>query len=214
MLASQYLLQSTATIYEVYHANQFKTVGGLFPSHESSLIEAGVYQELLQLGGRQAQKDRRPIAAGTFNVDALSVEDIIEIRKTDEFLEYCKKLRLIARPAANDTFYDANQHLVDYIGSVYLPSITRRFPKAGFIQAITKMVGTVGGTALPVVVTLATSDDITVVSLTNRAMFVIICGAAGRIAGYYAPELVEFLRDWRRKKALRRYRKNNYTGLE
>ena len=128
ILAADYLLDAVSTLYEVYHANQYQTVGGLFPHHDRSLIDAGTYQALLRLRGASDLVERRtPLVAGTFNADLLSAQDIVDIRKSDQFLGYIAKLKELAPATPSVSFEDANQNLTRHIGEVYLPYITKSF---------------------------------------------------------------------------------------
>jgi hypothetical protein len=215
LVACQYLLSTTSTLYEAYHASQYQTVGGLFSAHDADLIDAGVYGELLNLAkSTDIAAVRMPLAAGTFDVSALSVQDVIDIRKSDQFHNYVRKLKRMSIPLPSQSFRDANAALFEGALTVYLRYITSKYPKSGTIQAITKAVGTVGGTALPIIASLHTIGPINTVWLAERPMLVAICGAAARVTGSYAGELAEFFARWRRRRTNRRHRKNNYVGLK
>lgn len=80
-----YLLWVASTAYELTHAAEFGTVGGLFSSHEPHLVTTGIFDHLndvvkYDFRGLQSNSD---FMGGVLDFSRLSVRDIVELRESE-----------------------------------------------------------------------------------------------------------------------------------
>lgn len=132
------ILTASSTVYQAVHAKHFGVAGGLFPLHDHPLIEAGLHDELSNLLDCGIQeREREPIAWGSLNVEELTAQQIVEMRRLDEFKRHCELLGQIRPPSREETFEQANPEFVSNIKN-YVEAIIRKLPKMGrFEESLT-----------------------------------------------------------------------------
>jgi len=187
LLECQSLLNSSSTIYQAYHAHQFATLGGLFPLHDRGLIAAGLYHYLTGVPSkviehrRKYRVKRAPILFGSLDVSDLTLEQITEIRRTEEFREYVALLSTWKNPEDGQTGYDANPAFVDHLKDKYLPMIMKRYPHAGRIERTVKGVATGAHTLLELANQASGFEGL---SVSDRFIIAGLKGAALALAHY------------------------------
>ncbi|MBD2306339.1 hypothetical protein H6G17_12545 [Chroococcidiopsis sp. FACHB-1243] len=130
-----YFLNLTTTIYEAYHANQFHTVGGLFPQHEDMLIDRGLYDNLVELTQINTEYQEKRVLFGSLDVSRLTMKQIIAFRSEKEelFQEYCKQVRKIEFLGV-DKFQETNSEFIEFLINQYVPEIIKKYPNCGYIE--------------------------------------------------------------------------------
>ena len=210
--AAARLLQLTTTAYEVYHALQYGTVGGLFPLHSEGLVAAGIYDHLRKLRRAEARVEKIPLAEGSFDVSKLTIAQIIEIRETDEFREYIRLLAQVKPSAKGKTFAETNKDYLTHLLGRYLPLINKRYPSTGWVAPVTKAVGTVGTTG-PLFAWLETQGHLSWVSLSEWPLLVAVTALAGAIFARYSGEISKLV-DWSHgHHRVKTFRRKNRYGL-
>ena len=144
---AHHLLNQVSTIYEAYHANQFKTVGGLFLSHDTDIVSHGLFDHMITFSEASPdliEGNKEILLSGSLDLSVLSAEDIIRFRNEamigqkpcfELYLEYLHNLK---SPTNNQTFKEANSEFIDFLVSKYIPKIIETFPKVGYFDSIAK----------------------------------------------------------------------------
>lgn len=209
LLMCEYILNTSSTIYEAFHANQFHTLGGLFAAHDEDLIAEGVYQHIAHLAPSVHQNQRyAALLEGEFDASRLTAAQIIEIRKSDEFRVYADLVAAMKIPLPGESFQQANPVLCDHLVRQYLPYIVNRYPAAGMIQKIQRS-GEILAISNAILGFLQTAG-MTTVMLANHPILTLVTGLGSvGVIGEAGP-ISERLSKWRLKRMKRR-RRNNYS---
>jgi hypothetical protein len=144
--AAYYLLCTITTSYQVMHAHNLQTTGGLFAQYNTSVVQDGIYERLADVAKYQSHylKSYTEPMLPKLDLSALTVEQIDVIRGSDEFAEYCTRMKewLAVESGDASRFDAARERVSEWLNTKYLPRIVRDIPASTGVAQFLEATGT------------------------------------------------------------------------
>ena len=147
---ADYLLRTTATVYEAYQAKQFNSVGNLFQNYARPVVNAPLYSRLCELQVESPSSAQNVVPPECLNLTRIPIEQILEFRKSRVSEEYRRDyLQNLQPPSEAESFVCRNAAFYKFLQKTYVPAIVEKLPHAINAKRI-KNVGSLVGWTLSV----------------------------------------------------------------
>lgn len=207
-----YLLSVSSTAYEAFQARALRTVGGLFPLHDHPFIDQGIHNALVDMSVIDESNVQQDLVFGSFDVDKLSVEDILKFRREARtsdgellFERYCELLSTLTSPRDGQRFQDANPTYITFLCQEFVPRLISIFPHLGLIRVGTEVAGDAA-----TLLGIGVAKGMESISFAGWPLAAILTGSGVllRRSAPYIQSLAEYIRA---KQAVWRFGRNNYA---
>ncbi len=212
------ILNSVSTIYEVYHSYKFSTIGGLFPYHNSKIIEDGIYDDItttIKLDEDIDLKKKVVLVEGNLDLSKVSIESIIDFKNNHNsvYLNYQNRLQELLSIKETKEFYNIRNDFVRFIATSFLPEFLKSNQSAGFIKSVTETLATSALLSSGALIGYKYFVNGELITLSNNPLLYIIFGASGVLRSI--PYIIDVKEKIKTKMKLRTWeKKNNYIATQ